>query len=45
MGVFNSNSLELWEIIYGAVYQMIWIVLLYFIAKKAFHKHIVMKGG
>ena len=45
MGVFNSNSLELWEIIYGAVYQIIWIVLLYFIAKKAFHKHIVMKGG
>ena len=45
MGVFNSNSLELWEIIYGAVYQIIWIILLYFIAKKAFHKHIVMKGG
>ena len=45
MGVFNSNSLELWEIIYGVVYQMIWIVVLYFIAKKAFHKHIVMKGG
>ena len=45
MGVFNSNSLELWEIIYGAVYQIFWIVLLYFIAKKAFHKHIVMKGG
>ena len=45
MGVFNSNSLELWEIIYGAIYQIIWIVLLYFIAKKAFHKHIVMKGG
>jgi fluoroquinolone transport system permease protein len=44
-GVFNVSGLELWEIAYGIVYQIFWIVLLYFLAKKAFHKHIVMKGG
>jgi fluoroquinolone transport system permease protein len=44
-GVFNASSLELWEIIYGIVYQIVWIVLLYFLAKKAFYKNIVLKGG
>jgi fluoroquinolone transport system permease protein len=44
-GVFNANSLELWEIAYGIFYQVIWIGLLYFLAKKAFYKHIVLKGG
>ena len=44
-GVFNAVSLELWEIAYGIVYQVIWIWLLYFLAKKAFYKHIVLKGG
>ena len=44
-GVFNAAGLELWEIVYGISYQVIWIVLLYFLAKKAFHKHIVLKGG
>jgi fluoroquinolone transport system permease protein len=44
-GVFNAASLELWETAYGIVYQVIWIGLLYFLAKKAFYKHIVLKGG
>jgi fluoroquinolone transport system permease protein len=44
-GVFNAASLELWETVYGIVYQIIWIVLLYLLAKKAFYKHIVLKGG
>jgi fluoroquinolone transport system permease protein len=44
-GVFNATSLELWEIAYGIVYQIIWIGLLYFLAKRAFYKHIVLKGG
>lgn len=44
-GVFNSTSLELWETVYGIVYQIIWIFLLYYLAKKAFYKHIVLKGG
>jgi fluoroquinolone transport system permease protein len=44
-GVFNAASLELWEIAYGISYQIIWIGILYFLAKKAFHKHIVLKGG
>jgi len=43
-GVFNAASLELWEIVYGIVFQVIWIGLLYFLAKKAFYKHIVLKG-
>ncbi len=43
--VFNAASLELWEIAYGIVYQVLWIGLLYFLAKKAFYKHIVSKGG
>ena len=44
-GVFNAVSLELWEIVYGISYQIVWIGLLYFFAKKAFYKHIVLKGG
>jgi len=44
-GVFNATSLELWEIVYGICYQVLWIGLLYFLAKKVFYKHIVLKGG
>jgi len=44
-GVFNAASLETWEIAYGIIYQIIWIFILYFLAKKAFHKYIVLKGG
>lgn len=44
-GVFHAASLEIWEIVYGIGYQVCWIVLFYFLAKKAFHKHIVLKGG
>ncbi|KYK30132.1 hypothetical protein AYK20_09300 [Thermoplasmatales archaeon SG8-52-1] len=44
-GVFNASSLELWEIAYGVIYQAIWIVILYLLAKKAFYKNIVLKGG
>ena len=43
-GVFFSSGLETWEIIYGIGYQVFWIALLYFLAKKAFHKYIVLKG-
>ena len=44
-GVFNAESLETWEVAYGIGYQIFWIVLFYFLAKKAFYKHIVLKGG
>ena len=44
-GVFNAAGLEVWEIVYGFGYQAFWIGLLYLLAKKAFHKHIVLKGG
>jgi fluoroquinolone transport system permease protein len=44
-GVFNSSNLEFWEIIYGIVYQIIWIGIFYFLSKKSFYKHIVLKGG
>jgi fluoroquinolone transport system permease protein len=44
-GVFNSTNLEFWEIGYAIIYQIFWIGLLYFTAKKAFYKHIVLKGG
>ena len=44
-GVFHSASLETWEIFYGIGYQLFWIGFLYFFAKKAFYKHIVVKGG
>ena len=44
-GVFNAAALETWEIAYGIGYQIIWIGLFYFLAKKAFYKHIVLKGG
>jgi len=44
-GVFNSVNLELWEIAYGILYQIAWIIFLYYLAKKAFYKYIVLKGG
>ncbi len=44
-GVFVAESLETWEIAYGIGYQLIWIVILFWLAKKAFYKHIVLKGG
>ena len=44
-GVFNAANLETWEIAYGIGYQIFWIVLFYILAKKAFHKYIVLKGG
>ena len=44
-GVFNSQSLELWEIAYGIIYQLVWCAILFLLAKKAFYKHIVLKGG
>ena len=43
-GVFNSANLEMWEIAYGIFYQIFWIALFYYLAKKAFYKHIVLKG-
>jgi fluoroquinolone transport system permease protein len=44
-GVFNAASLETWEIAYGIFYQIFWIGLFYYFAKKAFYKYIIMKGG
>jgi len=44
-GVFNAASLELWEIAYGILYQIFWIDLFYYLAKKAFYKYIILKGG
>ena len=44
-GVFNAATLELWEIAYGIGYQLFWIGLFYYLAKKSFYKYIVLKGG
>jgi fluoroquinolone transport system permease protein len=44
-GVFNVSTLDIWEICYGIVYQLFWIILFYYLAKKSFYKHIVLKGG
>ena len=44
-GVFRAETLEAGEIAYGVIYQVVWIVFLFFLAKKAFYKYIVMKGG
>ena len=44
-GVFSEASLETWEIVYGIVYQIVWIGLLFFLARRAFYKYIVSRGG
>jgi len=44
-GVFSTAGLQSWEIAYGIGYQVLWIVVLFYLAKKAFYKHIVLKGG
>lgn len=43
--VFVSNTLELWQIIYGIGYPFLWIILLYFLAKKTFQEYIIIRGG
>jgi len=42
-GVFTE--IETWELAYSIIYLVILIGLLFFLAKKAFYKHIIMKGG
>lgn len=42
-GVFGSLSLH--ETIYALTYLCIWIAGCYYLAKKAFYKHIVLRGG
>ncbi|MFH1014103.1 MAG: ABC transporter permease [Thermoplasmatota archaeon] len=42
-GVFGTVSLN--ETIYALIYLIIWIVGCYYLAKKAFYKHIVVGGG
>jgi fluoroquinolone transport system permease protein len=44
-GVFNAAILESWEIAYGIVYQIVWIGILFFLARSAFYKYIISKGG
>lgn len=44
-GVFQPASLELWEIVYGLGYQMVWIGIFYFLSKKSFYEYIILKGG
>jgi len=44
-GVFHAANLETWEIAYGIGYQIFWVGIFYILAKKAFYKHIVLKGG
>jgi len=41
-GVFGSISIN--ETIYATAYLVFWIMLCYYISKKAFYKHIVMEG-
>jgi len=42
-GVFTE--IETWELAYSIIYLVVLIGLLFFLAKKAFYKHIIMKGG
>ncbi len=42
-GVFTE--IETWELAYSIIYLIVLIGLLFFLAKKAFYKHIIMKGG
>ena len=44
-GVFLASNLELWEIIYGIGYQVLWIGILYYLAKEAFYKYIILGGN
>ncbi|MEZ4519868.1 MAG: hypothetical protein R3C44_24570 [Chloroflexota bacterium] len=41
---FVPAAVETWEIIYGFVYSIIWIVGLFFLARRAFYRNIILKG-
>jgi len=43
--VFTSGGYETWELAYGVIYQIIWIGILYVVAKKAFREFIIVRGG
>jgi fluoroquinolone transport system permease protein len=42
-GVFTE--IETWELAYSIIYLLILIGILFFLARKAFYKHIIVKGG
>lgn len=44
-GVFQSTTMETWEVLYGVGYQLFFIVILYVLAKRAFYQHIILEGG
>ena len=43
--VFTSVGYETWEIAYGLMYQIVWIGVLYYYAKKSFFEYIIVRGG
>ena len=40
--VFTSVGYETWEIAYGLMYQIVWIGVLYYYAKKSFFEYIIV---
>jgi fluoroquinolone transport system permease protein len=43
--VYESAQFELWEIAYGIGYQLLWIGILYILARKTFYDYMIVRGG
>lgn len=42
---FVPEAVELWEIVYGFAYSIVWIIGLFYWARRAFYQNIILKGA
>ncbi len=44
-GAFGTTSLAAWQILYAILYQLLWICVLIFVARRTFDRYVVRRGG
>jgi fluoroquinolone transport system permease protein len=44
-GAFGTVSLAAWQLLYAALYQLLWVIGLYLLARRTFDRYIVARKG
>jgi fluoroquinolone transport system permease protein len=44
-GAFGTVSLTVWQLLYAVLYQVLWVIGLYLLARRAFDRYIVARKG
>jgi fluoroquinolone transport system permease protein len=44
-GAFDPGSLAAWQLLYAVFYGLVWVIGLGLLARRAFERHVVRKGG